>query len=120
MAKNVKAQKIFEIVWYAICGAVALWGLTYIVLGLVAGELGIHSSKNVLLQASNEIQNTFGLGFFYWGLIILAIAAVSAVIVLLIYAKRIDRDVEKTQRRAARRTLAQQTDTASETPEITE
>ena len=103
MAKLTKKTKIFEIVWYSICGALALWGLTYTVLGLVAGELGIHSSKNVLLQASNKIQELFGLGFFGWGLIILGIASLAAVIVLLVFAKSADRDFEKNQRRAARR-----------------
>jgi hypothetical protein len=117
MAKKLDSKKVFEIVWYSLCGAVALWGLTYIVLGLVAGELMIHSSKNVLLQASNAIKEVFGLGFFYWGLIILTVATVAAVIVLLVFAKRVDRDFEKTQRRAARRTLSQQEEVVAEVNE---
>lgn len=116
MKKKVNGKKIFEIVWYSVCGAVALWGLTYITLGIVAGELGIHSSENVLLQASKTIESTFGLGFFYWGMIILGIASICAVVVLMIFAKRVDRDFEKTQRRAARRILSQK----EEAPEVVE
>ncbi len=112
MANKIKGKQIFEIVWYSICGGVGLWGLTYIVLGIVAQELTVHSTKNPLLQASNTIQKYFGLGLFHWGLIILAIAAVAAIIVLLVFAKRVDRDFEKTQRRAARRSATLQEETS--------
>ena len=112
MKKTIKATTIFEVVWYSLCGAVALWGLTYTVLGLIANEL---NSKEVLSQGNKIIADTFGLGFFGWGLIILGIASLAIVIVLLIFAKRVDRDFEKTQRRAARRAL-QVEETVEETP----
>lgn len=98
MAKNKKS--VFEIVWYSLTGAVGLWGLTFIVLGIVCSFIPLHSA---LAEANVEHANTFGLGFLYWGLIILAIASVAAIIVLLAYAKKVDRDFEKTQRRTARR-----------------
>lgn len=113
MKKAIKGTKIFEIVWYTLCGAVALWGLTYTVLGLVAKEL---PSKELLSKANQTVMDIFGLGFFGWGLIILGVATVAAVIVLLVFAKRVDRDFEKTQRRAARRSAMQQEDT----PEVVE
>lgn len=111
MKKTNKGTKIFEIVWYTLCGAVALWGLTYTVLGLVSNEL---RSKELLSQANQVIADTFGLGFFGWGLIILGIVTVAAVIVLLVFAKRVDRDFEKTQRRAARRSAMQQEEAPEE------
>lgn len=98
MAKNKKS--VFEIVWYSLTGAVGLWGLTFIVLGIVCSFIPLDS---VLAEANAAHESTFGLGFLYWGLIILAIAALLAIIVLLTYAKKVDRDFEKTQRRSARR-----------------
>ena len=92
----------FELVWYIICGVLGLWGIVYIILGLVATNINIPSAKNDLLAANNSFQSIFGLGFFGWGLILLSIGAVAAVIVLCVYARGVDRDYEKQQRRAAR------------------
>ena len=92
----------FEFVWYILTGLVGVWGLTYIVLGLVAENLPITSEDKGLVAANTSFQKTFGLDFFYWGLIILAIAAVAAVIVLLLFSNKVDRDYEKTVRRAQR------------------
>ena len=91
-----------ELVWYIVCGAVGLWGLTYIVLGLVAQNLPITSEDNQFIAANNSFAKTFGLDWLGWGLIILAIAAVGAVIVLLSLAGKSDREYEKNTRRAQR------------------
>lgn len=90
---------IFEIVWYSICLAVGVWGLTYIVLGLVAGASKIDSTLN---EANTSFKGVFGLGFLGWGLIILGIATLAAVIVLCTVARKSDKEFEKAQRRAAR------------------
>ena len=91
-----------EIVWYGICAGVGLWGLTYIVLGLVADNLPITSEDSEFVEANAEFAKTFGLGWFHWGLIILGIAAVCAAVTLLLLSNKADRDYEKTTRRAAR------------------
>ena len=90
-----------ELIWYSLMGGLGLWGLTYIVLGLVARYAPVRDADNELLKASNAIEKAFGLGFFYWGLIILAIAAVGAAVALLIFSRKADREYEKAQRRAA-------------------
>jgi len=87
---------IFEIVAYSILAALGLWGLTYIVLGVVVEFITFKDD----LYIANQSLGT--LGFLYQGFIILAVAVVAAVIVLLIHAKTSDRDYEKAQRRAAR------------------
>ncbi len=92
----------FEIVWYALCALVGLWGLTYIVLGIIAENLPITSEDKGLVKASAQFAKTFGLDFLGWGLIILAIAGIAAVIVLLLFSNKVDRDYEKTVRRAQR------------------
>ena len=92
----------FEIVWYALCALVGLWGLTYIVLGIIAENLPITSEDKGLVKASAQFAKIFGLDFLGWGLIILAIAGIAAVIVLLLFSNKVDRDYEKTVRRAQR------------------
>lgn len=102
MAKSKLKVSVFELVWYILCGAVALWGVTYITLGIVADALPITAEDNVLAEASEAIRKVFGLGFLHWGMILVAIGAVLATIVLLLNAKKSDREVEKAARRAAR------------------
>ena len=98
--KNRKVT-IFELVMYPLCGAMALWGLTYITLGVICGFI---SSKTGLAEANAKLENTTnGMGFLEQGLLVLTIALVVAVIILLIFAKNSDREYEKDQRRAAAR-----------------
>ena len=105
---------IVEIVWYSLMGGLGLWGLTYIVLGLVAAYAPIPDADNKLVDGNNAIMKAFGLGFFGWGLIILAIAAVGAVIALLLTSRKADREFEKSQRRAAIRASARRMDNVDE------
>ncbi len=92
----------FELVWYILTGLVALWGLTYIVIGMVGMYSPVSNADNVIALADKDFAKTFGLGFFGWGLIILSIGAVAAAIVLIACSKTADRESEKAARRAAR------------------
>ena len=111
--KKTRKLSIFELVWYPLTGAIAVWGLTFIVLGVVARNL---KSTADLVKADTAYAKTMGLGFFNWGMILLAIGVVLAIIVLLVYAKQADREVEKQQRRAARLAASSNVEEASETP----
>ncbi|HPY79816.1 MAG TPA: hypothetical protein PLY58_01485 [Bacilli bacterium] len=112
MKKKSKLKvSIFEIIAYSVCGAVGLWGLTYITLGLLARFLPVH---NALAEVDAVVEKAFGLGLFLWGIIILAIATVVASFILLINAKKNDREVERETRRAAR--LAQMKNNGSDLP----
>jgi len=101
MAKKLsgKALKIFETVVYSIAGAIALWGLTYIVLGLIANYGPI---DNDLQQGSENLAKLFKLGFFEWGIILFCIGMGIGILVLLIIASTVDKTNEKAARRAAR------------------
>ena len=100
MAKKARKLTTFEIIWYCLNSLLGLWGLTYIVLGIIVRNQG---SNGVFYNANNVIDKNFGLGgFFNWGLILVAIAVVLSVIVLLANAKKADTEFEKNQRRAAR------------------
>ena len=99
MAKAQRKVSIFEIIWYSLTGGLGLWGLTFIILGVVARNLGENAG---LSKANAKYASVMKLGFFEWGLILLVIGVVLATIVLLVNAKKADREVEKQQRRAAR------------------
>lgn len=102
MREKLKKLTTFEKICYPICCLLMLWGITYVVLGLIADNLQVSSSNNYLKQASDALASIFGLGFFGWGLIIFGIGAVLMTITLLVNARNTDRDYEKAQRRAAR------------------
>ena len=89
---------IVELVWYPLCALVILWGITYVVLGLVAK----YNNISALISFDEGFKKTFGLNLYFWGLIIIAIGAIAAVVVMLFYAKRFDRASEREQRRSAR------------------
>ena len=89
---------IFEIIWYTLCAGVILWGLTYVVLGIITK----YNDIDALTEFNQNFTKLFGLGIYFWGLIIIAIAVVAAVVVLLFFAKIFDRASEREQRRSAR------------------
>ena len=99
MAKKKRLPvSIFELVWYPICALVILWGLTYVVLGLVTK----YNNINALTEFDANFKKLFGLNLYFWGLIIIVIGAAAAVVVMLFFAKTYDRASEREQRRSAR------------------
>ncbi len=89
---------IFELVWYPICALVILWGLAYVILGLVTK----YNNISALTEFNTNFTKQFGLNLYFWGLIIVAIGVVAGVAVMLIFAKTFDRATEREQRRSAR------------------
>ena len=98
MAKKKLPLSIFEIVWYSICVLVMIWGLVYVILGLVDGANDLTSLHKFMAN----FKKTFGLTMYFWGLIIFAIGVVAGVTVMIIYAKTFDKAADREQRRSAR------------------
>ncbi len=102
MKKKIKLPlSIFEIVSYSVLLLLGIWGVVYCILGFVCEFLS-QSKSNLALRNIAMKNNTAGMGFLYQGFLIMGIAVVAAVIILLITAKKADREFEKNQRRAAR------------------
>ena len=89
---------LFELVWYPVCGLVIIWGLIYVILGLVNRFNKITALKDFC----GNFKRTFGLDIYFWGLIIIAIAVVAGVVCMLFFAKTFDRAADREQRRSAR------------------
>lgn len=96
--KKTSSITIFELIWYLLCGLVCAWGSTYSILGVIAK----YSDIKALSKFDDSFEKLFGLNLFFWGLIIIAISVVAAIIVLLIYAKKFDRATERERRRSIR------------------
>ena len=97
-----KKNRIIELVIYGVFGGLAIWGLVYIILGLLAANLPIPDSDNALRSGDAFIKSNFGLGFFGWGLILFGVFASLTAFTFIYFAKDVDKDYEKNQRRAAR------------------
>ena len=93
-----------ELVGYIISGVIAMFGLVLIVLGIVERNMDVVPSKNFLYQSDLRVQTALGikLSFWEWGLIFMALGVVIAVIILCIFAKKADREVDRKLRRQAR------------------
>lgn len=98
MANKKSNLNLFEKIWYVICALVVLWGLTYIVLGVISRFNDIAP----LDDFATGFERMFKLNLQFWGAIIIAIGAVAAVVVMLFYAKTYDRASDREQRRSAR------------------
>ena len=119
MAKKKLPVSLFELIWYPICVAVILWGLTYVVLGLI----NQFNDFTALGSFCKDFKNNFKLDIYFWGLIIVAIGAVAGVVVMLFYAKTFDRASEREQRRSARLNALKKDEekvVAEQQPEIVE
>ena len=116
--KNKLPVSIFELVWYPICALVIIWGLTYVVLGLVTK----YNNINALTEFDANFKKLFGLNLYFWGLIIVVIGAVAAVVVMLFFAKTFDRASEREQRRSARLNALKKEEkvVAEQQPEVVE
>ena len=115
MAKKKLPVSLFELVWYPICAAVILWGLTYVVLGLV-NQFNDFKSLN---DFCNEFKGTFKLDIYFWGLIIIVIGVVAGVICCLFFAKTFDKAADREQRRSARLSALKKEEKVVDTQEAT-
>ena len=98
MAKKNRKVSIFEVIWYLICALVILWGITYVALSLIDKYNDLAELHKFVVK----FKSTFKLSLYFWGLIIIAIGAVAACAVMVIFAKTFDRAADREQRRSAR------------------
>lgn len=94
--KNEKKLAVVEWVFYPLAGVLALGGIALMILGLITDYATSSSSSLAVYQAEAP------LSFIGWGIITLALGVLLGVIVLLVFAQKSDREIEKASRRAAR------------------
>lgn len=87
-----------EFAWYAVCGFIVFVGLISIIFGIIGYHMKGAADFNFIVQFEEKIK--FELR--YLGLIFLAAGVVLFLIVLLVNAKKADREVEKKLRREQR------------------
>ncbi len=98
-----------EIALYVILILVALTGLALIICGIVGSHLDLTMDDNSIAYTESVLIGATGLGYRWWGTIILVVAAVIAAIALSSFAKKEDRDEERNARRRERMQILTET-----------
>ena len=102
MAKKSKLTKK-EIVFYAIVAAIGAVGLLFVVFGIVGSHFpGINEDNWIAASEKAWLTNWSGIGYRWWGLILVGVAAFIACVSLTVFAREGDRDSERSARRAQR------------------
>lgn len=87
-----------EFAWYAACGMIIFLGLLAVVFGIIGYQMSGPSALNFVESLETKIK--FELR--YLGLILIGVGVAASIVVLLVNAKKADREVEKKIRREQR------------------
>lgn len=109
-----KKISVKEFIWYAACGIITVFGLICMVFGIVGYHMKGSSSQNFIVAFEDKLP--FPLR--YWGIIFMAVGVIVAIVVMLVNAKKADREIEKKVRREQR--LAAQASEAIEVKKAVE
>ncbi len=103
MSKQAKKLSNKEIFWYVLAGIIATVGLTSLVFGIVGDHFpGLYEDNWIAASENGWIKAWSHLGYRYWGIILIVVAAFIAVVALTVFAKGGDRDTERALRRQQR------------------
>ncbi|MBO5529693.1 MAG: hypothetical protein J6A47_10355 [Bacilli bacterium] len=109
MANTPKKLSNKEIAWYVVASVIAVVGLVFLVFGIVGDHFpGLYEDNWIAASENAWIKAWSHLGYRWWGLILLGVAALVAIISLTAFAKEGDRDSERALRRQQRLAMAQE------------
>ena len=103
MSETPKKLNKKEIAWYVIASIIGLLGLIFIVFGIIGSNFPGKFEDNWVVSSENAwLVNWSHLGYRWWGVILIAVAAFIASVSLTFFAKEGDRDSERALRRQQR------------------
>lgn len=93
-----------EFVLYAIASVIAIFGLILITFGIIGHHLNVPLDSNFVKNAENSLINAIHIPFDFriWGVLFLLLGVVILIIVLTAFARKSDRENERTIRRQQR------------------
>ncbi len=103
MAASPKKISNKELFWYVLAIIIGVLGLVSLVFGIVGEHFpGLYSDNWIAASENGWIKAWSGLGYRWWGIILIAIAVFITVVACNVFAKEGDRDVERALRRQQR------------------
>ncbi len=101
--KSPKKLSRKELFWYVLAGIIGVTGLLFLVFGIVGDHFpGLYADNWIAASENAWLKNWSGLGYRYWGIILIAAGAFIAIVALAVFAKEGDRDSDRERRRAQR------------------
>lgn len=100
-----------ELIWYIIGGVVALFGIALMIFGIIGHHIDDRSVNFVKDAEANLIAKIkIPFDFRVWGIIFMFLGVIAIVIALNFFAKKVDREIEKSIRRQQRLNAGNNTD----------
>ena len=100
-----------ELIWYIIGGVVALFGIALMIFGIIGHHISDRSVNFVKDAEANLIAKIkIPFDFRVWGIIFMFLGVIAIVIALNFFAKKVDREIEKSIRRQQRLNAGNNTD----------
>lgn len=95
---------VIEFVWYCIAAVIAIFGLILIVFGILGHHLNVPLNSNFVKNAENSLISSIHIpfGFTVWGVLFLLLGVAILLVVLTYFARKSDRENERTIRRQQR------------------
>ena len=107
MSSTPKKLSNKEIAWYVIAAIIGIVGIVFLVFGIIGANFPGKFEDNWVVSSENAwLTNWSHLGYRWWGVILIAVAAFIAVVSLTYFAKEGDRDTERALRRQQRLAMA--------------
>lgn len=98
-----------ELAWYIVAGVIATIALVFIIFGIIGNHYQGKASDNwVQVSEKAWLVNWSNMGYRWWGIVLMAIAAFIAIVTLLVFARSGDRDEERALRRRQRLMLEEE------------
>lgn len=117
MSASPKKLSKKEIVWYVIASLIGTLGLIFLVFGIVGSNFpGLYEDNWIASSENVWLKNWSHLGYRWWGIILIAVAAFIAIVALTFFAKEGDRDSERALRRQQRLAMTAPSEVVDEQP----
>ena len=98
--KNLSRKELF---WYVVASLIGVTGLVFLAFGIAGDHFpGLYEDNWIAASENGWLKNWSGLGYRYWGIILIAAGAFIAIVALAAFAKEGDRDADRARRRAQR------------------
>ena len=93
-----------EFVWYCIAAVIAIFGLILITFGIIGHHLNVPLSSNFVKNAEKSLIEAIHIPFDFrvWGVMFLLFGVLILIIVLTTFARKSDRENERSIRRQQR------------------
>lgn len=104
MTNKKEIMSVKEFVWYCIGSVIAIFGIILMIFGIIGTHLNTPVSHNFIKSAEQQLMDATHIPFDFrtWGVMFVLLGVIVLIISLCAFARKADRDNERTVRRQQR------------------